>query len=129
MQFDEINAHLREQGLLMRSGTIVDAAIVAAPSSTKNAEGERPPPTHQTKKGNHRHFGLRAHIGVDVESGLVHTVIATAANVDNATHAEALLHGQKSVACGDAGFRDAWLRQLRRRLSSRLDRVWARLPG
>ena len=75
--FDEINAHLAEQSLLMRSGTIVDATIIAAPSSTKNATGERDPDMHQAKKGNQWHFGMKAHIGVDAESGLVHTVIGT----------------------------------------------------
>src|ERR1700751_4703726 len=70
--FDEINAHLAQQGLLMRAGTIVDATIIAAPSSTKNAEQARDPDMHQTKKGNEWHFGMKAHIGVDAESGLLH---------------------------------------------------------
>jgi IS5 family transposase len=103
--FDEINAHLAEQGLLMRSGTIVDATIMAAPSSTKNAKGERDPEMHQTKKGNQWHFGMKAHIGVDAESGLVHSVISTAANVNDVTQAGALLHGKEEAAFGDAGYR------------------------
>ena len=103
--FEEINAHLGERGLLMRSGTIVDATIIAAPSSTKNAEGERDPDMHQAKKGNQWHFGMKAHIGVDAESGLVHTVIGTAANVNDVTQAGALLHGQETTAFGDAGYR------------------------
>jgi transposase, IS5 family len=70
--FEEINAHLAERGLLMRAGTIVDATIIAAPSSTKNSKGERDPDMHQAKKGNQWHFGMKAHIGVDAESGLVH---------------------------------------------------------
>jgi transposase, IS5 family len=78
LTLDEINAHLAEQGLLMRAGSIVDATIIAAPSSTKNAEKARDPEMHQTKKGNQWHFGMKAHIGVDAESGLVHTVIGTA---------------------------------------------------
>lgn len=69
-----INAHLAEHGLLLRTGTVVDATIIAAPSSTKNKDGARDPEMHQTKKGNQWHFGMRAHIGVDAESGLVHTV-------------------------------------------------------
>lgn len=73
--FDEINVHLSEQGLLMRAGTIVDATIIAAPSSTKNEGKTRDPEMHQTKKGNQWHFGMKAHIGVDAESGLVHTVV------------------------------------------------------
>ena len=103
--FDEINAHLAEKGLLMRAGTIVDATIIAAPSSTKNAKGERDPDMHQTKKGNQWHFGMKAHIGVDAESGLVHTVIGTAANVNDMTQAGALLHGQEESGFGDAGYR------------------------
>jgi IS5 family transposase len=83
--FDEINAHLSEQGLLMRAGTIVDATIIAAPSSTKNEDKARDPEMHQTKKGKQWHFGMKAHIGVDAQSGLVHTVIGTAANVSDVT--------------------------------------------
>lgn len=102
--FEEINAHLAEQGLLMRAGTIVDATIIAAPSSTKNASGERDPQMHQTKKGNQWHFGLKAHIGVDAESGIVHALVSTAANAHDVTQAGALLHGQESDAFGDAGY-------------------------
>ena len=102
--FDEINAHLAQQGLLMRSGTIVDATIIAAPSSTKNQEQSRDPDMHQTKKGNQWHFGMKAHIGVDAESGLVHSVVATAANVSDVTQAGALLHGQETAAFGDSGY-------------------------
>lgn len=109
--FDEINAHLAEQGLLMRAGTIVDATIIAAPSSTKNAEGTRDPEMHQTKKGNQWHFGMKAHIGVDAESGLVHTVVGTAANVGDVTQAGALLHGEEAVAFGDAGYQGAHKRE------------------
>jgi transposase, IS5 family len=103
--FEEINTHLREQGLLMRAGTIVDATIIAAPSSTKNASGERDPERHQTKKGNQWHHGMKAHIGVDAESGLVHSLISTAANAHDVTQAGALLHGDETDAFGDAGYR------------------------
>ena len=103
--FDEINAHLAEQGLLMRAGTIVDATIIAAPSSTKNEGNTRDPEMHQTKKGNAWHFGMKAHVGVDAQSGLVHTVVATAANVNDVTQAGTLLHGEETVAFGDAGYR------------------------
>jgi transposase, IS5 family len=103
--FDEINAHLSEQGLLMRAGTIVDATIIAAPSSTKNEGKTRDPEMHQTKKGNQWFFGMKAHIGVDAESGLVHSVIGTAANVGDITQAGALLHGEETHAFGDAGYR------------------------
>src|SRR5215210_5243583 len=77
--FEEVGALLRERQLLMREGTIVDATIIAAALSTKNARKERDPEMHQAKKGNQWHFGLKAHIGADAESGLVHTVTATAA--------------------------------------------------
>jgi IS5 family transposase len=69
-----VNDLLREKGLLLRTGTVVDATLIAAPSSTKNGKGERDPEMHQSKKGNQWSFGMKAHIGVDAESGLVHTV-------------------------------------------------------
>jgi IS5 family transposase len=103
--FEEINAHLQQQGLLMRAGTIVDATIIAAPSSTKNSSGERDPEMHQAKKGNQWHFGMKAHIAVDAESGIVHSMITTAANVNDVTQAGALLHGEETDAFGDAGYR------------------------
>ena len=93
--FKEINAHLSERNLLMREGTIIDATIIAAPSSTKNAKKERDPQMHQTKKGNMWHFGMKAHIGADAESGLVHTLIGTAANVADIQCARELLHGEE----------------------------------
>ena len=100
----EVNAYLSEQHLLLREGTIVDATIIAAPSSTKNRRKERDPEMHQTKKGNEWHFGMKAHICVDAASGLVHTVVATAANVADITQAHALLHGEEKVAFTDAGY-------------------------
>lgn len=109
--FDEINTHLHQQGLLMRAGTIVDATIIAAPSSTKNASGERDPEMHQAKKGNQWHHGMKAHIGVDAESGLVHSVVSTAANVNDVTQAGALLHGEETDAFGDAGYRGVGKRE------------------
>jgi IS5 family transposase len=109
--FETINAHLTEQGLLMHKGTIVDATIIAAPSSTKNAQSQRDPDMHQTKKGNQWHFGMKAHIGVDAQSGLVHSLMGTAANVNDVTQAGALLHGQETQAWGDAGYRGVDKRQ------------------
>jgi transposase, IS5 family len=99
-----INAGLAQHGLMLKTGTVVDATIIAAPSSTKNKSGERDPEMHQTKKGKQWHFGMKAHIGVDAQSGLVHTVVGTAANVNDVTQAGALLHGQEKVAFGDAGY-------------------------
>src|SRR6266571_4623959 len=102
--FDTINAHLAEKGLMMREGTIVDATLIAAPPSTKNKDGERDPEMHQSKKGNDWHFGMKAHVGVDATSGLVHTLIGTAGNVSDVTQAGALLHGDEIAALGDAGY-------------------------
>ena len=82
-----INATLSAQGLMLKTGTVVDATLIAAPSSTKNSRGERDPEMHQTKKGNQWHFGMKPHIGVDADSGLVHSVIGTAANVNDVTQA------------------------------------------
>lgn len=102
--FNTINAHLAEKGLFLREGTIVDATLIAAAPSTKNKEGKRDGEMHQTKKGNQWHFGMKAHIGVDAQSGLVHTVIGTAANVHDITQAQALLHGDETDVFGDAGY-------------------------
>ena len=99
-----INATLAQQGLMLKTGTVIDATIIAAPSSTKNKDGKRDPEMHQTKKGNQWHFGMKAHIGVDAESGLVHTVVGTAANVNDVTQASNLLHGEETDAWGDAGY-------------------------
>ena len=99
-----VNALLLAKGLMLKTGTVVDATLIAAPNSTKNSTGKRDPEMHQTKKGNQWHFGMKAHIGVDADSGLVHTVIGTAANVHDVTQANALLHGQESIAFGDAGY-------------------------
>jgi IS5 family transposase len=102
--FDTINGHLADKGLMMREGTIVDATLIAAPPSTKNKDGERDPEMHQSKKGNDWHFGMKAHIGVDAASGLVHTLIGTAGNVSDVTQAHALPHGDETAALGDAGY-------------------------
>ena len=102
--FAAINVHLADKGLLLREGTVVDATLIAAPSSTKNSSGERDPEMHQTKKGNQWHFGMKAHIGVDADSGLVHTVVGTAANVNDVTQAHALVHGAETDVFADAGY-------------------------
>src|SRR5215203_3586872 len=105
--FKAVNAHLARKGLLLKKGSIVDATIIAAPSSTKNAEGERDPEMHQTKKGNQWHFGMKAHIGVDVASGVVHTVIGTAANEADINQMAAVLHGREEAVFADAGYTGA----------------------
>ncbi len=102
--FAKVNAHLGRKGLSLRGGTIVDAAIMAAPSSTRNRDGERDPEMRRTKKGNQWHFGMKAHIGVDDESGLVHAVACTAANASDVTQVHELLHGREVTVCGDSGY-------------------------
>ncbi len=99
-----VNATLTDKGLMLREGTVVDATLIAAPSSTKNKDGERDPEMHQTKKGNQWHFGMKAHIGVDADSGLVHTVVGTAANVNDVTQASKLVHGEETDVFADAGY-------------------------
>jgi len=103
--FAAVNTKLIDRGLLLKAGTVVDATLIAAPSSTKNGTGERDPEMHQTKKGNQWHFGMKAHIGVDAESGLVHTVTTTPANAHDVTQAHALLHGEEEIVFGDSGYR------------------------
>ncbi len=102
-----VNRILQERGLMLKSGTVVDATLISAPSSTKNKTGERDPEMRQAKKGNNWYFGMKAHIGADAASGLVHTVIGTPANTNDVTQAEALLHGEEVVAFGDAGYQGA----------------------
>jgi IS5 family transposase len=102
--FQAVSALLEERQLLMREGTIVDATIIAAPCSTKNARKERDPEMHQTKKGNQWYFGMKAHIGVDVRFGVVHSLSATAANVADIAQTHALLHGQEKTGYADAGY-------------------------
>ena len=102
--FEQINGHLADRGMLMREGTIVDATIIAAPPSTKNKAKARDPEMHQTRKGNEWYFGMKAHIGTDADSGLVHSLTGTAANVADITESEHLLHGDETEAYADAGY-------------------------
>ena len=102
--FDTINQHLADKGLRLREGTIVDATIIAAPTSTKNADKARDPDMHQTKKGNEWHHGMKLHIGVDDGLGLIHSIATTAANAHDITQADKLLHGEERRVWGDAGY-------------------------
>jgi transposase, IS5 family len=102
--FKEINAHLHDNGLMLREGTIVDATIIAAPSSTKNEKGKRDPEMCQTRKGKQYHFGMKMHIGVDESLGLIHSVETTAANEADITLTGKLLHGEEKNVWGDAGY-------------------------
>src|SRR5574343_841066 len=100
-----INTTLAAQGLMLKTGSVVDATLIDAQRSTKPRDGKRDPEMHQVKKGNQWHFGMKAHITVDADSGLVHTVIGTAANVHDITQASELLHGEETTVWADAGYR------------------------
>jgi IS5 family transposase len=99
-----VNELLSEKGLLLKAGTAVDATLIAAPTSTKNKDKKRDPEMHSSKKGNQWYFGMKAHIGVDAESGLVHSVRGTSGNISDIAEANSLLHGEENVAFGDAGY-------------------------
>jgi IS5 family transposase len=99
-----IAKYLEENGLKVSTGTIVDASIIDAPSSTKNREGKRDPEMHQTKKGNQWYFGMKAHIGVDSQTKLIHSVAATAANVHDSQLLPDLLHGEETRVWGDSAY-------------------------
>jgi IS5 family transposase len=92
------------KGLMLKAGSVVDATLISAPTSTKNASGERDPEMHQTQKGRSWYFGMKTHIGVDAESGLVHTVIGPAANTADINEAKSLLHGEETDVYADAGY-------------------------
>ena len=100
-----VNGILSQRGLLLKTGTVVDATLIAAPTSTKNQDKARDPEMHSSKKGNQWYFGMKAHIGADADSGLVHSVRGTAGHVADIAEGNTLLHGQESVAFGDAGYR------------------------
>ena len=102
--FTAINADLAARGLMMREGTLGDATLIAAPPSTKNQAKQRDPEMHQTRKGQPWYFGMKAHIGADRDSKLVHTVVVTAANVADITKTAELLHGQEQQVHADAGY-------------------------
>jgi len=103
--FEQVHVHLEARGMLISKGTIVDATIIHAPSSTKNASGTRDPDMHQTRKGQQWYFGMKAHIGVDSKTKLIHAVVATAANVHDATILPDLLHGEETRVWGDQAYK------------------------
>ncbi len=102
--FSRVNGYLEQHGMKIGTGTIVDATLIEAPSSTKNKSGKRDPEMHQTRKGNQWHFGMKAHVGVDAETRLVHTVEATAANVADSKVLSELLHGEETAVWGDQAY-------------------------
>ena len=125
--FEDINDHLASRGLRLREGTIVDASIIEAPSSTKNQAGERDPEMHQTKKGNQWYFGMKVHIGVDSQTGMVHSVSTTSANAHDVTEAHRLLHGGETRVWGDSGYQGVGKRAEHR--ERRVDWQVAMKPG
>jgi len=102
--FHLVNAYLQENNLFVSKGTIVDATLIDAPTSTKNKDKQRDPEMHQTRKGNQWYFGMKAHIGVDSQSKLIHSVAVTAANVHDSQLLEDLLHGEETVVWGDSAY-------------------------
>lgn len=102
--FTEVNRHLADQGITLRSGTLVDATIIDAPSSTKNEDKARDPEMSSTKKGNEWYFGMKAHIGVDADSGIVHSLATTTAKVHDSQVWDELLHGKETSVWADKGY-------------------------
>ena len=100
-----VNELLAERGLLLKMGTAIDATLIAAPTSTKNKDKARDPEMHSSKKGSQWYFGMKAHIGVDAESGLVHSVRGTSRHVSDIAEGNNLLHGQEKLGFGDASYR------------------------
>jgi len=124
-----VNATLTDKGLLLKQGTVVDATLIAAPSSTKNSTGTRDPEMHQTKKGNQWHHGMKAHIGSDADLGLVHSVTTTAANAHDITQAHALLHGEEKDVFADSGYRGVEKRAEIQALHPNVNWHIAMMPG
>jgi len=128
--FARVNGHLESRGVKLGTGTIVDVALIVAPSSTKNSKGERDPEMHQVRKGNQWHFGMKAHIGVDAETKLVHSITATAANVNDAKVLPQFLHGQETAVWGDQAYQGqgAVLTEHAPRAEDRTCRRWRSKP-
>ena len=105
--FTDVNQWLTESGIVLKEGSLVDATIIEAPTSTKNQTGQRDPQMHQTRKGNQWYFGMKAHIGVDARTGLTHSLATTAANEHDLNQASNLLHGDEQFVFADAGYRGA----------------------
>ena len=109
--FDDVKTRLEKAGLIMHGGTVVDATLIAAPTSTKNTDGKRDPEMHQTKKGNEWYFGMKIHSGVDAGSGYVHTITGTSANVHDISETSKLIRKDDEVVYGDSGYSGAKARK------------------
>jgi transposase, IS5 family len=121
-----VNDLLTERGLLLKVGTAIDATLIAAPTSTKNKDKARDPEMHSSKKGNQWYFGMKAHIGVDADSGLVHSVRGTSGHVSDIAEGNSLLHGEEKFGYGDAGYQG-----IEKRPDARAGIIWhiAMRPG
>ena len=121
-----VNDLLTERGLLLKVGTAIDATLIAAPTSTKNKDKARDPEMHSSKKGNQWYFGMKAHIGVDADSGLVHSLRGTSGHVSDIAEGNSLLHGQEKLGFGDAGYQG-----IEKRPDAKADVIWhiAMRPG
>lgn len=124
-----VNVTLVQAGLLLKAGTAVDATLIPAPSSTKNNTGERDDEMSSSKKGNNYHFGMKAHIRVDVESGLVHTVHTTTGSSHDVTQAHELLHGEETMVFVDSGYRGVTKREEIQAQESQPEWLVAMMPG
>ena len=124
---DTINQWLTDSGVMMKQGTLVDATIIEAPTSTKNKQNQRDPEMHQTKKGNQWHFGMKAHIGVDAKSGLMHTLVTTSAKEHDLNQLENLLHGHEEFVSADAGYQGTEKREALKEVD--VDWLIAERPG
>ena len=125
--FHLVNQYLKENGLKVNRGTIVDASIISAPSSTKNKKKQRDPDMRQTKKGNQWYFGMKAHIGVDTETKLIHSVVATGANVHDSVVIGDLLHGEEELVFGDSAERD--FNRRKSRVRARVEHAFGVMKG
>jgi len=121
--FEQVVNLLTERGLILKKGTIVDSTIIAAPASIKNKERKRDSDAHQTKKGNQWHFGYKAHIGTDKDSGIVHHVVVTPANTSDVTVTSQLLHGEEAEVAGDSGYTGAHKRKDAKKVNKKGKRI------
>ena len=121
--FQQVVSLLRERGLILKKGSIVDSTIIEAPPSIKNKERKRDPDAHQTKKGNQWHFGYKAHIGTDKDTGIVHHVVVTAANTSDVTVTSQLLHGEEEQVLGDSGYTGADKRPEAKKVNKKGQRI------
>ena len=128
--FEEIKGHLEERGAMLKQRSIVDATVITAPSPTKTKQNRRDPETRQMKKSRQYHFGMKLHIGVDADSGLVNSMATTSANVHDVTQANRVLHGEERAIWGDVGYIGVdWREENRRNAAMRAGQRRKLEPG